>query len=229
MIFDFYIRIFCSEAMRIFYGCAGLGPGGIDYNLGLVDAGVCSMNTGDERLVELMRAAGVSSFAALCKKTGVSEKALRRLRRLQLSQMQVVTLEKIAAGLDISLERLVEIFSEVGSKSAGQGEAQLREEALQILEPWLLQWSGAVYAAQQNPTAPAVKLLPLVRPVELLMERWGLRPIDTVGSLVEFDPARHEGMQAGLMAGDRVKVVACGYSMGDRLLHRARVAPMGST
>ncbi|NJM49363.1 MAG: helix-turn-helix domain-containing protein [Alkalinema sp. RU_4_3] len=135
------------------------------------------MNAGDERLIELMRAAGVSSFAALCKKTGVSEKALRRLRRLQLSQMQVVTLGKIAGGLDVSLERLVQVFSEDGNtvEEAVDGEEMVRVQALQVLEPWLLQWSAAVYAAQQNPLAPAVKLVPLMRPVEMLVESWGVQ------------------------------------------------------
>jgi transcriptional regulator with XRE-family HTH domain len=181
------------------------------------------MNIGDERLVELMRAAGVSSFAALCKKTGVSEKALRRLRRLQLSQMQVVTLGKIAGGLDLSLERLVQVFSEAGAEEAVDGAEMVRVQALQVLEPWLLQWSGAVYAAQQNPAAPAVKLVPLMRPVELLVESWGLVGIGSVGEVGMFDPLRHEGMEEGLAEGDRVRVVACGYSRGDRLLYRARV------
>jgi transcriptional regulator with XRE-family HTH domain len=181
------------------------------------------MNIGDERLVELMRAAGVSSFAALCKKTGVSEKALRRLRRLQLSQMQVVTLGKIAGGLDLSLERLVQVFSEAGAEEAVDGAEMVRVQALQVLEPWLLQWSGAVYAAQQNPAAPAVKLVPLMRPVELLVESWGLVALGSVGEVGTFDPLRHEGMEEGLAEGDRVRVVACGYSRGDRLLYRARV------
>ncbi len=185
------------------------------------------MNAGDERLVELMRAAGVSSFAALCKKTGVSEKALRRLRRLQLSQMQVVTLGKIAGGLDLSLERLVQVFSEAGAEEAVDGAEMVRVQALQVLEPWLLQWSGAVYAAQQNPLAPAVKLVPLMRPVEMLVESWGLGAIGSVGEVVDFDPLRHEGMEDGIGAGDRVKVVACGYSRGDRLLYRARVVRVG--
>ncbi|NJM49364.1 MAG: nucleotide exchange factor GrpE [Alkalinema sp. RU_4_3] len=44
-----------------------------------------------------------------------------------------------------------------------------------------------------------------------------------MGEVGTFDPLRHESMQSVIEEGERVKVVACGYSRGDRLLYRARV------
>ncbi len=208
------------------------------------------MNIGDDRLIQLMQAAQITSFAALCKKTGVSEKALRRLRRGALAQMQVVTLEKIAQGLNISLGVLVNTFStlELSDDTSGEpsgdtsgeplgdtpgesstvvpqdAQTEFQQAALQVLEPWLLQWSTAAHAAQQNPEARAVQLLPLVRPVENLLISWGLKPIATVGETIVFNPQLHQLVSGDAEPGDSVRVKACGYIQGDRLIHRAHVS-----
>jgi transcriptional regulator with XRE-family HTH domain len=197
-----------------------------------------AMNIGDDRLIHLMQAVQITSFAGLCKKTGVSEKALRRLRRGALAQMQVVTLEKIAQGLNISLGVLVNTFStlEATGEAGESGEAlavppqdaqtEFQQAALQVLEPWLLQWSSAVHAAQHNPEARAVQLLALVRPVENLLISWGIQPIATVGETLPFNPSIHKLVSGHADPGASVKVASCGYIQGDRLIHRAHVAPV---
>jgi molecular chaperone GrpE (heat shock protein)/DNA-binding Xre family transcriptional regulator len=98
-----------------------------------------------------------------------------------------------------------------------------QQAALQTLESWLLQWPTAAYAAQQNPTAPAVKLLPLVRPIENLLREWGVEAIGQVGETVAFDPAIHQPIGNVPNSGDPVQVKYVGYRQGDRLIHRAKV------
>lgn len=101
-----------------------------------------------------------------------------------------------------------------------------QQESLEILESWLLQWPTAAYAAQQNPQVPAVRLLPLVRPVEQLLEQWGITAIAPVGSEVPYDPQQHQLMEGTAQPGDRVRVRYTGYHQGEKLLHRAKVSPI---
>ncbi len=109
-----------------------------------------------------------------------------------------------------------------------QQEAHLQErfqrETLQILEPWLLQWSAAAHAAQSNPQLTAIKLLPLLRPIETLLSQWGVMPIGSVGESLEFDPMRHQAMNGEDVAvGTIVRVRFSGYEYREQVLHRAKV------
>ena len=103
-----------------------------------------------------------------------------------------------------------------------------QQSCLQVLEPWMLQFPTAAYAAQNNPQVPAVKLLPLMRPVEQLLQTWNVTPIAPVGAEIPFDPHYHQLMEGKADAGDRVKVRYVGYLHADRLLHRAKVSPTTS-
>jgi molecular chaperone GrpE (heat shock protein)/DNA-binding Xre family transcriptional regulator len=102
---------------------------------------------------------------------------------------------------------------------------EFQQQSLQILESFLLQWPTAAYAARQNPTAPAVKLLPLARPIEQLLKSWGITPIGEVGKDVIYDPHWHEAAAGELITpGAAVQVRHVGYQQGERLIHRAKVS-----
>jgi transcriptional regulator with XRE-family HTH domain len=204
------------------------------------------------RLQVLMRSQGFVTFTALCHEAGMSPKSLRRLRRGQIAQLRLETVRRLAATLGVPLQHLLTEFSDaVGtdSSSAAELDAQLlhqeyqrlqhqleqqREQlwqefqqlALHTLEPWLLQWSAAAYAAQQNPQAPAVKLLPLIRPIETLLQTWGITPIGTVGEVLPYDPQSHQMVGGTAAVGESVRVRYTGYQQGDKLLHRAKVSPL---
>lgn len=111
-----------------------------------------------------------------------------------------------------------------------QQEAQLRQqfqrECVQILESWLIQWPTAAYAAQQNSQVPAARLLPLIRPIQQLLEHWGIVAIATIGAEVPYDPQRHQLMGGTASPGDLVRVRYTGYCQGDTLLYRAKVSPV---
>ncbi len=101
---------------------------------------------------------------------------------------------------------------------------EFQQSSVQILESLLLQLPTAAYAAQQNPQAPAVKLLPLLRPLDRLLETWGITAIAAVGAEIPYDPQQHQLMGETAHPGDRVKVRYTGYRQGDRLLYRAKVS-----
>jgi DNA-binding Xre family transcriptional regulator len=103
---------------------------------------------------------------------------------------------------------------------------EFQQSSLQILESLLLQLPTAAYAAQQNPQAPAVKLLPLLKPLERLLQEWGIEAIAEVGSEVAYDPQQHQLMEGFAEAGDLVRVRYTGYRQGDKLLYRAKVSPI---
>ncbi|HEY9861132.1 MAG TPA: helix-turn-helix domain-containing protein [Candidatus Obscuribacterales bacterium] len=106
---------------------------------------------------------------------------------------------------------------------------EFQQATLQTIESWLLQWPTAAYAAQQNPQAPAVRLLPLLRPVETLLQEWGVKAIAEVGTELPYDPTQHQLMEGTAQPGDRVRVRYTGYRHGEKLLYRAKVSPMVST
>lgn len=208
------------------------------------------------RLHQLMQQVGLTTYKALSEATGVSEKQIRKLRRGQIAQMRVETLEKLSRVLQVSVGELVGIGNwelGIGEQEVVSGrdevgelrreydrlQAQLlqqrqelwqefQQSSVQVLESLLLQLPTAAYAAQQNPQAPAVKLLPLLRPIEALLQHWGIEAIAAVGSEVPYDPQQHQLMEGTAAVGDRVRVRYTGYRQGDKLLYRAKVSPVVS-
>lgn len=186
-----------------------------------------------------MRSRQITTFRELRDRTGISEKQLLKLRRGQLQQLRLETLTQFAAKLDLSFSEVLAMFDLIPSlqKEYDRLKAQLTEQqatllqdfqqsSLQTLEPWLLQWSAAAYAAQQNPQAPAVKLLPLIRPIEQLLQNWGIEQTAIVGSEIPYDPQQHQLMGGAAEPGELVRVRYAGYRQGERLLYRAKVSPI---
>ena len=103
---------------------------------------------------------------------------------------------------------------------------EFQQASIQTLESLLLQLPTAAYAAQQNPQAPAVKLLPLLRPLDRLLADWGIESIAPVGAEISYDPRYHQLMAGTAQTGEQVKVRYAGYRQGDRLLYRAKVSPL---
>lgn len=204
------------------------------------------------QLESLMQQAGISDLEELSRKAGVSSLQLLRLRRGLALQTRVEILLKISRGLNISLSELLATFAPETITDTGTQETASLEElqqeyqrlqsqleqqrmtliqefqqgSLQILESWLLQWPTAAYRAKENPQLDAVKLLPLVRPVEQLIQQWGIEAIAPVGSQVTYNPYLHQLLEGTAQPGDPVLVRYTGYRQGDKLLYRAKVSPI---
>ncbi|NJM95799.1 MAG: nucleotide exchange factor GrpE, partial [Acaryochloridaceae cyanobacterium CSU_5_19] len=139
---------------------------------------------------------------------------------------QIAQLEQEITRLKIEYQRLQgQLHQQV------QEAAQTHQRAtLQILESLLLQWPTAAYAARQQPEAPAIKLLPLLRPLEALLASWQIEPIGEVGMEVAYDPQWHQLTSTlpgvAVAVGDAVRVCYLGYRQADQLLYRAKVTPL---
>lgn len=106
---------------------------------------------------------------------------------------------------------------------------EYQKSTIQALESLILQWPTAAYAARKNPDAPAIKLLPLVSPLEKLLGSWGVIPIGEVGTETPYDPQWQQIMsmaEQALKPGDPVRVRYVGYRQGEQLLYRAKVSPV---
>ncbi|MEX0272087.1 nucleotide exchange factor GrpE [Leptolyngbyaceae cyanobacterium UHCC 1019] len=201
----------------------------------------------------LMQPAGLVSFKGLSQLAGVSNKQIRKLRQGHIGQMQVATVQKLAETLQVSFVELVSTFSEISVTLAPSSQSpnpsdiadlqqeydrlqrqlnqqkeilgqEFQQSSLQVLESLLLQLPTAAYAAQQNPQLSAVKLLPLLRPIDTLLQQWEIEAIAQVGAEIPYDPQQHQLMEGVAATGDRVRVRYVGYRQGDRLLYRAKVS-----
>ncbi len=206
-----------------------------------------------QSLQKLMQRLGVSSYKALAKTAGVSDRQLLRLRRGELNRMRVDVLLKLSQALQVSLTELVVTFSPATEQPTPEEEStpavtQLKKEyerlqaqldtqrqelwlefqqsSLQVIESWLLQWPTAAQKARENPQLAAVKLLPLVRPIEQLLQKWEVEAIAPVGAEVAYDPQLHQLLEGTAQPGEKVKVRYTGYRQGDKLLYRAKVSPI---
>ncbi|MDB9372699.1 nucleotide exchange factor GrpE, partial [Nodularia sphaerocarpa] len=104
---------------------------------------------------------------------------------------------------------------------------EFQQSSLQLLESLLLQWPTAAQKAQENPQLAAIKIVPLVqKPLERLLQDWGIQAIAPVGAEVPYDPQMHQLMAGTAEPGETVKVRYTGYLQGDKLLYRAKVSPV---
>ncbi|BAY51959.1 hypothetical protein NIES2134_104430 [Thermostichus vulcanus NIES-2134] len=173
-----------------------------------------------QRLQERLLRVGITRKSQLRRK-GFTRQQANAIWLGDLHRLRLETLEHLAQVLGLTpLELLQWLYGE------STAEATLQHQALQILEPFLRFWPTAAYAAHQNPTAPAQRILPLVKPVFQLLEQWGVRLIGEVGACVPFDPRQHQSDRAPLEAGTPVRITHAGYWWGDRLLFRAMVTPV---
>ncbi|WP_414526373.1 nucleotide exchange factor GrpE [Nodularia chucula] len=211
------------------------------------------MTNDTEKLQNLMQRVNICSFKALSRDAGVSERQILRLRQGKLEQMRVDVLLKLSQVLKISLSELIETFSILSTphsalpkereiaelkieyqrsqlQLAQQQEIlkqQFQQSSLQLLESLLLQWPTAAQKATENPQLAAIKIVPLVqKPLERLLQDWGIQAIAPVGAEVPYDPQIHQLMAGTAEPGETVKVRYTGYLQGEKLLYRAKVSPV---
>ncbi len=104
---------------------------------------------------------------------------------------------------------------------------EFQQSSLQLLESLLLQWPTAAQKAQENPQLAAIKIVPLVqKPLERLLQEWGIQAIAPVGAEVPYNPQMHQLIEGTAQPGETVRVRYTGYLQGEKLLYRAKVSPV---
>ena len=208
------------------------------------------MNDRTEILRQLMKQVGISSFQILSERTGISRRAIDTLRKRNAATLRYADLAKLAEVLQIEVTEVIAKFisdsnnpeSPISEIAALREEyqrlqqklelqkfelrSQFERETIQQLESLILQLPSAAYAAQQNPNMLAKNILPLLRPIDALLQKWGITAIGSVGKEVNFDSQKHQLMEGSdeIKEGDIAIVRYVGYMQGEKLLYRARVS-----
>jgi hypothetical protein len=201
------------------------------------------------KLRQCMAATGIPSLRSLAIASSVSRRQIGRLQAGEAHLLSVHHALQLARSLQLSFPELLQRFSPVAEQMQSSPEPSdaivaeyerlkqelasarsqhlqgFQSETLNILEPLLLQWPTAAYAAQQNPTAPAVRLLPLLQPLEKLLQTWQIEPIGAVGQTVSYDPQMHQWADPTPPPemSVSVRISHIGYQQADKLLYRAKV------
>ena len=205
-------------------------------------------------LEKLMAEVGIANLQELSKISGVSQLQLIRFKQGLLAKMQIDTVLKLTEALEVPLDDFLNLFLGKSSVSSNKTdcsqieslkqeyqrlqqqievqkqhlEQKFQQTSIQTLESWLLQWPAAAAAVKKNSQLSGSKLLPLVKPIEKLLERWGVEAIGAVGEELAYDPQCHQLIAGRANPGDLVKIRYLGYRHQNKLLYRAKVSPIKS-
>jgi molecular chaperone GrpE (heat shock protein) len=211
------------------------------------------MSDRTEILRQHMKLVDIASFQALSEQTGLSRRAIDTLRKGNASTLKYTELAQLARILQLELQELIAKFinpidssdknaSTISTISTFHQEyqrlqqklenqqqelrSQFERETIQQLESLLLQLPSAAYAAQNNPNMLAKNILPLLKPLDVLLQKWGITVIGFVGEEIAYDPQKHQLIEGNdeVEIGNPAIVRYIGYTKGEILLYRARVS-----
>lgn len=177
-------------------------------------------------LIDLMAKAQIAGWQQLSDQSEISIKRLRKLRRGQSDHLKLSELVQLSRSLQISLGELLENLGIPVSVAASSAPslAEFQLASLQTIESFLTYWPAAAHQVQKNPEFPASKLLPLVKPIDLLLANWQVVSIGQVGEILPFNPQQHQAIDGQITAGEMVMVRYPGYQQDGKLLWRSRVS-----
>jgi molecular chaperone GrpE (heat shock protein) len=201
-----------------------------------------------EQLQKLMQNVGIGNFNTLCNVAGISRRQLLKIRKGEVKQVKVETLINISKALNTTLDYLIRELSapeqeletsnitetksdnlnhisEESKRLQQINEQKFQQSCLEILESLLLQFPTAAHKARENPQLAAINILPLVeKPLERLLQVWGIEAIAQVGEEVFYNPQLHQAMEGNIQPNQIVKVRYVGYQQQGKLLYRAKVS-----
>ena len=212
-----------------------------------------SYETNKQLLEDLMRQVNIADIYELSQIAGVARLPIIRIERGLILNISAGAIARIAKALNISIDSLIETFSEQPTKKAESQpsksndalaacrqeyqklqqemlqqqeflSAEFQKSSLETIESWLLQWPTAAMAVHKNPSLPAARLLSLVEPVEQLLKQWNVEAIATVGEKIAYNPQYHQLIKGTAEIGEVVEVRYVGYKQEDKLLYKAKVS-----
>ena len=205
-------------------------------------------------LQTLMKKVDISTIEELSNLSGISKWQLFRLEEGLLPKMEIQFLLKLSKVLQVSIQEIIENFCSESLLSDGLFhssislqtnksqldhlnlqtelekqknilENQFQQETLQTLESYLIQFPTLVAAIEKNPDLPAKRIISIMKPLEKLLKKWNVKPLETVGEEVSYNPQIHQLMEGLAKTGDKVKIRYVGYLQGEKILYRAKVSP----
>ena len=211
----------------------------------------------DQLLINRLNHLGMTSFASLQSKSGLTYSRLRKVRSGELGSLQLQELIQLAQTLDWTLEELLQNFgventSLSSSKLLSELEAlrrecwRLREELQQQrkefttefqrstfeqLQTLLANYPSVRQLVQTKPDLPAKNLISLFTSLDNLIESWGYELIGQVWEQVPYNPQIHQPDAGDIEVGESVYIRFVGYRDGEHILCPAKVSrtlPAGS-
>jgi transcriptional regulator with XRE-family HTH domain len=194
-----------------------------------------------------MGRSGFTQFRALAQAAQVSDRQLRQLRRGQIAQLRLGTIQRVATVLGLDWHVLADSESndieppmpptdhqvqqeyrrleQRLAQESARIQLEVQRSALTLLEPWLKNWPKVLQAVETSrPELPLAQVLGLLSPIDRLLESWDLHRIGAIGELIAFDPTLHVPIDGSPTIGDMVLIRRPGYRQGEVLLARAEVA-----
>ena len=205
----------------------------------------------DSLIYKRLQELGFLSWEDLQEKSGFSRKSLRYLAGGNLEDITCGDLMKLAAslkwsfsellenlGLDNSgknpqkqlLEEKEELHRECGrlreiiQQQKTEITADVRESTFQQLQSLLTNYPSLRPMTEAKPNLPAKNLIPLLTPLEELLENWGYEAIGKPWQQVSFNPQLHQPDSDEIADGDLVYVRFVGYRKGDKIFCPAKVS-----
>lgn len=202
----------------------------------------------DQLLISRMNQLGMTSFAALQQKSGLTNLRLRQVRRGEVASLPFQELTRLATAIEWTLEELLCNFGIENTSSAklrSQLDA-LRSEALRLredlqkqkvelttefrhstfeqLQSLLANYPSVRQLVQVKPDLPAKNLISLFTSLDNLIQSWGYEPIGQVWEQVPYTPQLHQPDVSNLEAGELVYIRFIGYRDGEQILCPAKVS-----
>jgi len=105
-------------------------------------------------------------------------------------------------------------------------EQEFQQQTLAILESYLIQFPTVIATIENNPELSAQKVIPFIKFIEKLLEKWNIQAIGKVGEITNYNPQFHQLMEGNTEINEQVKIRYVGYLQGEKILYRAKVSPV---
>ena len=105
-----------------------------------------------------------------------------------------------------------------------QLEADWQKDSINLLQELLISYPTAKLMVELKHNLPSKNILALLKPLELLLQEWGIETIGQPWRKVAYNPNIHDCGEENISPGESVYVRWIGYYQGDRVLLPAKVS-----
>lgn len=99
-----------------------------------------------------------------------------------------------------------------------------QKESLNLLQELLISYPTAKLMVELKHNLPPKNILSLLKPLELLLEKWGVEAIGQPWKKVPYNPQIHDCGEEDITEGELVYIRWVGYSQGEQVLLPAKVS-----
>ena len=99
-----------------------------------------------------------------------------------------------------------------------------QKESIDLLQELLISYPTAKLMVELKHNLPPKNILALLKPLELLLEQWGVETIGQPWKKVPYNPNIHECGEENISQGELVYIRWVGYYQGDKVLLPAKVS-----